>query len=349
MKIGLFTSQASSIREQARLFNTLNLPTHTLEALPSIPFNNAVVFKPYEYGVFFIDPFFYIPQKFKDAVIYFTVDGIPDVFPILITNYRNICRVYHCYANSQYSKANLEAVGIHVEGVVHNAVDTNVPTPNVAPIFDASMIGFYNYGNVKWYMDRKGLHLATFILAKLANLGFRFHVLVGSDDGYFKYVVPKVRELVAYGDVIGDRPFNVVRIGNLPKFEVYRIYKSARFYIMPSLTEGFGLGVFEAMYNGVPALVNSYQTTSELLKDAPKECVYLVKPHSTKQYRWGIRELGLLMTFVYPDVEDFIDGFMYMLEHAKHSNTCREFVLERYTPSNYDVFRRIVLEWERVG
>ena len=349
MKVGLFTSQAPSIREQARLFNTLNLPTHVLEPSPVPSFTNSILFKPYDYAVLFIDPFFYIVPKFKDAILYFTVDGIPDSAPVLLANYRNLCRMYHCYANSQYSKANLEAVGIHVEGVVHNAVDTNVPTPNVAPLYDASMIGFYNFGGVKWYMDRKGLHLATFILAKLANLGFKFHVLVGSDEGYFKYVVPKIQSLVTYGDVIGNKPFNVIRIGSLTKLDVYRIYKSARFYIMPSLTEGFGLGVLEAMYNGVPALVNSYQTTSELLKDAPSECIRLVRPHSTKQYRWGLRELGLLMTFVYPDVEDFIDGFFYMLDHAKHSNTCRDFILEHYSPRTYDPIRKMVLEWLRVG
>ena len=349
MKVGLFTSSAPSIMEQARLFNTFNLPTHALEPSAAPIINNAIVLKPYEYAVFFIDPFFYIVPKFKDAVLYFTVDGIPDSTPILITSYRNLCRMYHCYANSQYSKANLEAVNIHVEGIVHNAVDTTTPSPNVTPVFDTSMLGYYNFSGVKWYMDRKGLHLASFILAKLANMGFRFHILVASDDGYFNYVAPKIRDMVTYGNVIGDKPFNLIRIGGLPKFEVYRIYKSARFYIMPSLTEGFGLGVLEAMYNGVPALVNPYQTTSELLKDAPSGCIRLVKAHSTKQYRWGTRDLGLLMTFVYPDINDFIDGFLYMLEHAKHTPTCSEWVTEHYSPSSYDPIRKLVAEWLRVG
>ena len=60
----------------------------------------------------------------------------------------------------------------------------------------------------------------------------------------------------------------VVFAGYVPDEELCVMYNRARAFVLPSLDEGFGLPVLEAMSCGAPVIVSSAEALSELVDDA---------------------------------------------------------------------------------
>jgi len=83
----------------------------------------------------------------------------------------------------------------------------------------------------------------------------------------------------------GDR--RVVRIEYLPFPMLVNLIRAARAVVFPSLYEGFGLPVLEAMQLGTPVLASSTSSVPEVAGDA----ALLVNPYSTEEIGRALRRL----------------------------------------------------------
>ena len=71
---------------------------------------------------------------------------------------------------------------------------------------------------------------------------------------------------------------NVLFLGYVPDQHLAALYKGARAFIFPSLYEGFGLPVLEAMASGVPVVTSKVSSLPEVAGDA----AILVGPCETR-------------------------------------------------------------------
>jgi glycosyltransferase involved in cell wall biosynthesis len=75
----------------------------------------------------------------------------------------------------------------------------------------------------------------------------------------------------------GEAPGEIVLTGRVPPDELDALYRAADAFVYPSLYEGFGLPVLEAMARGVPTIVS----TSSSLPEVAGEAAVPVDPRST--------------------------------------------------------------------
>lgn len=87
-------------------------------------------------------------------------------------------------------------------------------------------------------------------------------------------------------DELGMRD-RVVFAGYVPQADMPALYSGATAFACPSLYEGFGLPVIEAMACGTPTLTSNVSATAEVAGDA----ALLVDPLSVAAIRDGLREL----------------------------------------------------------
>ncbi len=80
----------------------------------------------------------------------------------------------------------------------------------------------------------------------------------------------------------------VVFTGYVGGDELKPLYTNAEFFVMPSLWEGFGQTIVEAMACGAPCLVSKVSSIPEIADEA----VYFVDPHDTDGIAKGMMELA---------------------------------------------------------
>lgn len=90
----------------------------------------------------------------------------------------------------------------------------------------------------------------------------------------------KAKELIASSD-------NVISLGFVAQDELVKLYNLAQFLLMPSLYEGFGLPVLEAMQSGCPVIVSNEGSLREV---AGKAGMY-VDPYNTQSIVGAMKEL----------------------------------------------------------
>ena len=79
----------------------------------------------------------------------------------------------------------------------------------------------------------------------------------------------------------------VIRLGFVPDEDLVAIYNLAQVFIMPSLYEGFGLPVLEAMACGCPVITSKEGSLGEVAKDS----AYFVDAYNAEDIEKGIREV----------------------------------------------------------
>ena len=80
----------------------------------------------------------------------------------------------------------------------------------------------------------------------------------------------------------------VRQLGFLPRRHIVALLKCAKFFVFPSIYEGFGLPVIEAMQLGVPVLTSNTSSLPEVAGDA----AVLVDPLSVPAITTGLRKLN---------------------------------------------------------
>lgn len=77
----------------------------------------------------------------------------------------------------------------------------------------------------------------------------------------------------------------ILRLNHLPDDVIPALYNRAEAFVLPSLYEGFGMGVLEAMASGCPVVTSNRSSLPEVAGDA----AVLVDPYDVRSIRDGIR------------------------------------------------------------
>ncbi|MDR0386329.1 MAG: glycosyltransferase family 4 protein [Prevotellaceae bacterium] len=141
---------------------------------------------------------------------------------------------------------------------VHNAVDFSKETaPAVNRAVDEKVVTFL--GRITF---QKGpeyfIEAASKVAARLSNVRF---VMAGSGDMMYR-MVKRVAKLN-----LGSK-FHFT--GFLKGDDVTKMYSYSDVYVMPSVSEPFGISPLEAMRSGVPVIISKQSGVSEVLKHALK-------------------------------------------------------------------------------
>jgi glycosyltransferase involved in cell wall biosynthesis len=155
----------------------------------------------------------------------------------------------------------IEKYGINPEKVVtvYNAVDPCLHEDKepVAKGFDEKIVTFL--GRIT---HQKGpeyfVEAASRVLQKMDNVRF---VMAGSGD-----MMNKMIRRAAYLKITDKFHFTGFLKGN----DVYRMLRMSDVYIMPSVSEPFGISPLEAMQAGVPVIISHQSGVAEILSNAIK-------------------------------------------------------------------------------
>lgn len=106
-------------------------------------------------------------------------------------------------------------------------------------------------------------------------------VLAGSPGGYgAKKILQRIQ---------ASRAFSRIRVtGYIPTRELVQLYRRASIFAFPSLDEGFGMPVLEAMAHSVPVLTSNRSALAEVAAKA----ALTVDPEQTEEIAAGLRELA---------------------------------------------------------
>ena len=144
-------------------------------------------------------------------------------------------------------------------------------------------------------------------------------VIVGKKGWLFSEIFETVKNLRLENDV--------VFAGFVPDEDLPGIYSGAEIFVFPSLYEGFGLPLLEAMSYGVPVLTSNSSSLPEVVGDAG----ILVNPE---------------------DTDDIANGILRLVEDRSLRNQLKEkglqqaqkFSLERMTKETLEVYEEIINE-----
>lgn len=96
--------------------------------------------------------------------------------------------------------------------------------------------------------------------------------------------------VIAGGEGWGDRPDladpRIRRLGYVPDEEITRLYRGAAVFVFPSLFEGFGMPIVEAMACGTPVVASAHSSLDEACGDAAVR----VDPLDPEAIAAGVRE-----------------------------------------------------------
>ena len=106
---------------------------------------------------------------------------------------------------------------------------------------------------------RKNLQVLIKIYGQLKDIHEKYSLVLGGGWGWkYEDILPLVQSL-------GER----VRItGYLPREDLYPLYSGATLFVYPSLYEGFGMPLLEAMASGVPVVASRASSIPEVVGDA---------------------------------------------------------------------------------
>jgi glycogen(starch) synthase len=167
-----------------------------------------------------------------------------------------------CIAVSEYTRSIcIRRYGVHAAkvDVVYNGIDSEAVQPHEGARIERTDRIVLFLGRITM---QKGpeyfIRAAKRVLEKVPNAKF---VIAGSGD-----MTTRIIEEAAYHG-IGHR---VLFTGFLRGKDVDRIFRLADVYVMPSVSEPFGIAPLEAMRNDVPVIISRQSGVSEVLTHALK-------------------------------------------------------------------------------
>ncbi len=170
--------------------------------------------------------------------------------------------------------------------VVHNSLDPAfagqaadpATAPVTAPAPTADDPYFLVVGTIE---ERKNVLRLAEAFARCREAGLTSRMVVCGKPGHGADAF--LRRIQA-PDLLGA----VEVMGGVDDQELRRLYEGAVGLLFPSLEEGFGLPILEAMQMGTPVLTSNVSATAEVAGDA----ALLIDPHDTDSIQAGIMRLG---------------------------------------------------------
>ncbi len=209
---------------------------------------------------------------------------------------KHLTRLYHAYslrradaiiAISEATKRDLCAsFGVREERVrvVHCGFKRVCDTPETAPSATVREPFFLCVGVVKQRKNTLTVVEAFFEYCREGGAGYL--VLGGRMEGTYADRVRRAIETSGFKD-------RVQAIGHLNDGELSDLYRRARALIFPSLIEGFGYPILEAMHCGTPVITSDCSSLAEVAGDAAL-LVNPRDPHAIASAMLGLeREPGL--------------------------------------------------------
>ena len=200
----------------------------------------------------------------------------------------------------------IEKYGINPDKVVtvHNAVE---PIENREMIKRQKSID----GKIVTFLGRvtlqKGpeyfVEAAHLVLQKMKDVRF---VMAGSGD-MLRHIIHRVSALR-----MGDR-FHFT--GFLKGEDVFQMYSLSDVYVMPSVSEPFGISPLEAMQSNVPVIISRQSGVSEILEHAIKVDFWDI--HAMADAIYGILRYNGLSTMLHKNVREEVDNLKWENAAAK--------------------------------
>jgi len=140
--------------------------------------------------------------------------------------------------------------------VVHNAVDHNN-----TPVFNIT-----KYDKIVLFLGRitlqKGPEYFLFAAKKVLEHDPNVKFIIAGSGDMEAFIIEKTAEL--------GISKNVLFAGFLQGQDVDKAYKMADLYVMPSVSEPFGITALESIRNGTPVLISNQSGVSEVIKHCLK-------------------------------------------------------------------------------
>jgi glycosyltransferase involved in cell wall biosynthesis len=267
-----------------------------------------------------VAPFFFKPKKNKKLKVVMTVhDLIPNIYPKLNIFRR---RIYFKYI----LKYRFRYVDYYI--VPSNAVREdlirifNIEPKRISVIHEGITDKFRPSDTMK--KEKYILAVSTleprknfkkiidcYIQLKKNNKIEEKLVIVGKKGWYYKDILKIPEELSKY----------IIFKGYVPEYQLIELYQKAKLFIYPSLYEGFGLPILEAMASGCPVITSNTSSLPEVAGDA----AFLVNPTKKTEIKNAI--LNII------ENKDLADDFICRgLKRAKKFswNQCAEKTISFY-------------------
>jgi len=231
----------------------------------------------------FMMPEISLPCLFKRP----SVVVIYDLIPLLIRERKEIFNKYFKFMMKIALKSN------HLVTVSKSTKKDLINLLNVKK--DRISLIYGGVDHKQFYPINKRKKNKKFTLGYIGGLGKRKNIEIilkvaeefGQENVLFKIAGrgPELNKLIRLKNKLGLN--NVEFVGFVPEEKLNNFYNSLDVFIFPSLYEGFGLPVLEAMACGVPIIASNRGAIPEIVGNAG----ILVNPQSTAQIIGGIKKL----------------------------------------------------------
>ena len=290
-----------------------------------------------------------IPLRVQGAVNVYTIhDLVPLRLPYATLDdkkyflqlTRHLCRnADHIVTVSEASRRDLiEIAGAAPDRVTNTYQAVAFPPALLEPSEDqvANLVqGTFELDHKDYFLFYGALepkkNVGRLIDAYLGSGSKRPLVIAGALGWEYEEELRRIGELSSHNyRVAGDRiarERKVIRVGRLPLFQLVSLIRGARALLFPSLYEGFGLPVLEAMLLGTPVMTSNVGSLAEVAGDAAS----LINPYDVAGMTNAIARL---------DADDDL-----RVELSRRGLTqARKFSPEAYREKVAELYRRVLGE-----
>jgi alpha-1,3-rhamnosyl/mannosyltransferase len=162
--------------------------------------------------------------------------------------------------------------------VIHNSLDPSFARHQATAVANPADPYFLVVGTIE---ERKNVLRLADAFGRCREAGLTARMVVCGKPGHGSEAF--LRRIQA-PDLVGA----VDVLGSVDDQQLRGLYQGAEGLLFPSLEEGFGLPILEAMHMGTPVLTSAVSATAEVAGDAG----LLVDPRDTQSIQAGIMRLG---------------------------------------------------------
>ncbi|WP_282135385.1 glycosyltransferase family 4 protein [Seonamhaeicola maritimus] len=214
---------------------------------------------------------------------------------------KNIDKAHTITAISKYTKSqikkNIDLKGKEVH-VIYNGIARNILTKNEKPSFFTGDKFFFSIGILN---KKKNFEVLLPIMEK-----FKDHKLViagNSNTEYGKEISNQIEKLGLSNQVILP--------GKISDNVKAWLYKNCEAFLFPSIAEGFGMPVIEAMREGKPVIISKHTSLPEIGGDKAFYFDNFEKEHMAEKIKKSIAFVETIKTEFSTDIKNYAEKFSW--------------------------------------